>query len=150
MAGEDADARDTMAWVSLSGGLALANGGLGAVHGLAGPIGGVAPAPHGAVCGVLLPFVLAANLERADGIAAERLRQVRRWIAEAFGVTDNEALAALAVWSRENGLPGLNSMGVCPEQYADIAVASHTSSSMKGNPVALDDATLIAVMAAAA
>ena len=113
-------------------------------------LGGVAPAPHGAVCGVLLPFVLAANLERADGIAAERLRQVRRWIAEAFDVTDNEALAALAVWSRENDLPGLSSMGVRPEQFAEVAAASHTSSSMKGNPVALDDATLIAVMEAAA
>ena len=34
MQGEDAAARDAMAWVSLSGGMALANGGLGAVHGV--------------------------------------------------------------------------------------------------------------------
>lgn len=150
MAGEDADARDTMAWVSLCGGLALANGGLGAVHGLAGPIGGVAPAPHGAVCGVLLPFVLAANLERADALASERLGQVRHWIAEAFGVPDEQAFATLAAWSHANGLPGLAAMGVRREQFAEVAAASHASSSMKGNPVALDDAALVAVMEAAA
>lgn len=38
--GEDARARDALAWTSLCGGLALANAGLGVVHGLAGPLGG--------------------------------------------------------------------------------------------------------------
>ncbi|MBL9058957.1 MAG: iron-containing alcohol dehydrogenase, partial [Mangrovicoccus sp.] len=61
MAGEDREARDEMAWVSLCGGLALANAGLGAVHGLAGPLGGLTGAAHGAICGTLLPHVLAAN-----------------------------------------------------------------------------------------
>ena len=46
MQGEDPDARDDMAWVSLCGGLALANAGLGAVHGLAGPLGGRTAAPR--------------------------------------------------------------------------------------------------------
>src|SRR5205823_8450283 len=67
--GRDAAAREDMALVSLFGGLALANAGLGAVHGLAGPIGGMFPAPHGAVCAALLPHVMAANLR------ALRLRQ---------------------------------------------------------------------------
>ena len=75
-AGEDKVARDELAWCSLSGGLALANAGLGAVHGLAGPIGGVSPAPHGAVCGQLLPFVLEENARRAGGVTAARLGEV--------------------------------------------------------------------------
>jgi alcohol dehydrogenase class IV len=43
--GRDARAREDMTLASLFGGLALANAGLGAVHGLAGPIGGILPAP---------------------------------------------------------------------------------------------------------
>ena len=61
MQGEDLEARDRIAWVSLSGGLALANAGLGAVHGLAGLIGGLTGAAHGAICGALLGPVLQAN-----------------------------------------------------------------------------------------
>ena len=73
--GRDAAAREDMALASLFGGLALANAGLGAVHGLAGPIGGMFPAPHGAVCAALLPHVMAANLSalRARAPASEAL-----------------------------------------------------------------------------
>ena len=60
--GQNKSAREDMAMASLFGGLALANAGLGAVHGFAGPIGGVFPAPHGAICAALLPQVMAANL----------------------------------------------------------------------------------------
>src|SRR5205809_5295126 len=56
-------ARKDMAAASLFGGIALANAGLGAVHGFAGPIGGMFPAPHGAVCAALLPHVVKANLK---------------------------------------------------------------------------------------
>ena len=60
--GSDAAAREDMALASLFGGLALANAGLGAVHGFAGPLGGMFPAPHGAVCAGLLPHVMEANV----------------------------------------------------------------------------------------
>ena len=43
--GSDKQARADMSWTSLLGGLSLANAGLGAVHGLAGPIGGMFPRP---------------------------------------------------------------------------------------------------------
>src|ERR1017187_6933228 len=48
--GHNREARAAMAWASLLGGLALANAGLGAVHGFAAPVGGMFPAPHGAIC----------------------------------------------------------------------------------------------------
>ena len=60
--GRDTSAREDMALASLFGGLALANAGLGAVHGFAGPMGGMFPAPHGAVCAALLPHVMETNL----------------------------------------------------------------------------------------
>ncbi len=48
--GQDAEAREEMHLASLLSGLALANGGLGMVHGLAAPLGGLLGAPHGMVC----------------------------------------------------------------------------------------------------
>ena len=56
--GKDQTAREDMAVASLFGGLALANAKLGAVHGFSGPLGGMFAAPHGAICGLLLPHVM--------------------------------------------------------------------------------------------
>jgi alcohol dehydrogenase class IV len=149
MQGEDAEARDRMAWVSLCGGLALANAGLGAVHGLAGVIGGTTGAAHGAICGALLGPVLAANRKAAAGSARERLDQVCATLAEALGSTADEAPMALQAWSWAEGLPGLAALGVSEEQHAGIAFASLQASSMQGNPVRLDQIALEAVLAAA-
>ena len=68
-------AREDMSVAALFGGLALANAGLGAVHGFAGPVGGMFPAPHGAVCAALLPHVMEMNLRalRARQPASETL-----------------------------------------------------------------------------
>lgn len=150
MQGETPNARDEMAWVSLCGGLALANAGLGAVHGLAGPIGGLTGAPHGAVCGRLLPFVLQRNAQGATGDLATRLAEIRGWIAQAFECAPNDATKELADWSARSGLPGLAEMGVHSGDYATLAEAALAASSMKGNPVELSQADLIAVLEQAA
>lgn len=146
MQDEDPAARDDMALVSLFGGLALANAGLGAVHGLAGVIGGVAPrAPHGAVCGALLPYVMAANFAACgrDSLQARRLAEVRVSIGESLGTAD------LATWSAKHGLPRLGQMGVSPQDHATIAQQAQASSSMKANPVALSADILTQVLQAA-
>lgn len=149
MEGEDAAARDTMAWVSLSGGMALANSGLGAVHGLAGVIGGMTDAAHGAICGALIGPVLAANSARASGDAAARLAEVRALLAAPLGTVPDAVPQALADWARGAGLPGLRAQGVDAGQHRKIAAAALGSSSMKGNPLPLDDATLCTVLAEA-
>lgn len=148
--GENPDARDELAWVSLCGGLALANAGLGAVHGLAGPIGGISPAAHGAVCGALISPVLALNRLRARGTdndnARARLDTVCGLIAKGLGGSVGAAPDTLAHWIRSAGLPGLTAQGLAPRDHAKVAKAAIGSSSMKGNPVALSEADLVSIL----
>ncbi len=149
MQGDDPSARDRMAWVSLCGGLALANAGLGAVHGLAGVIGGLTGAAHGAICGALLGPVLTVNREAASGAARNRLDEVCAVLADMLGSTAEEAPVALQAWAWAQGLPGLAALGVAEDQHRQIAVAALQASSMKGNPVPLDLPALHRVLAAA-
>ncbi|QPH52292.1 iron-containing alcohol dehydrogenase [Pontivivens ytuae] len=145
---EDAAARDALAFTSLSGGLALANAGLGAVHGFAGVIGGRTGAAHGAICGRLLPPVLAANAEA--GGDPERLDAIRRIIVEVLGGADRDAFDTLEAWIDAEGLPRLGAMGLDAADHAEVAEASLSASSMKGNPVALSQQALEGVLARAA
>jgi alcohol dehydrogenase class IV len=132
---EDPDARDTMAWVSLNGGLALANAGLGAVHGFAGVIGGMTGAAHGAICGALLPHVLLMNRRRVAN--PQRIDVVCDVLAAVLGCSSDHAPLALADWSRAQGLPTLSEMGLTLTDHAHVAEAARSASSMKGNPVML-------------
>jgi len=143
---EDPDARDAMAWTSLCGGLALANAGLGVVHGLAGPLGGLSGAAHGAICGALLPHGLAANAEHASGETGQRIAWLCDRLARALSTHPDNALAALDAWSREAGLPGLDAQGVTEAHRHDAAAMAASSSSMKANPVTLDQAVLRDIM----
>lgn len=150
MEGEDAGARDALAFVSLTGGMALANAGLGAVHGLAGVIGGLCPAPHGAICGALLAPVLRINHARAGGEVMRRLEAVFAHIAAVFGGAAADAPETLAAWAAAAGLPGLTAQGLPVALHGQVAEAALGSSSMKGNPVALDVDALGAALARAA
>lgn len=143
---ESTAARDQMAWTSLCGGLALANAKLGAVHGLAGPLGGVSTAAHGAIAGVLLPWALAVNAAATTGETAQRIDEIRQWISAAFDVPQHSAFDDLARWSSEQGLPALRDMGVGRNQLPAIAQAAQGSSSMRGNPVALSVEQLLEIM----
>ncbi|WP_448328931.1 iron-containing alcohol dehydrogenase [Sulfitobacter sp. M13] len=145
-----ADAWDDMAWVSTCGGLALANAGLGAVHGFAGVIGGQTGAPHGEICGALLPAVLASHVEKAKAGTQvhTRLMWVLDLIDTAFEVETAAGLSALRNWSRDMGLRDLAQMGLDPEDHAQVAKLSAGASSMKGTPFALTETELIAILRA--
>jgi len=145
-----ADAWDDMAWVSTCGGLALANAGLGAVHGFAGVIGGQTGAPHGEICGALLPAVLASHVEKAKAGTQvhTRLMWVLDMIDTAFEVETGAGLSALRNWSRDMGLRDLAQMGLAPEDHAQVAKLSAGASSMKGTPFALTETELIAILRA--
>jgi len=144
MRAEDAGARDSMAWVSLCGGLGLANAGLGVIHGLAGPLGGLSGAAHGAICGALLPAGLAANARA--GAAPHRFAELRGWIAGALGGPEARAFETLRHWTRDRGQPGLDALGIAADMAEAAAQAAATSSSMKANPVPLGLAELRALL----
>ncbi len=92
--GSDVAARRDMALASLCGGLALANAKLGAVHGFAGPIGGMFDAPHGAVCARLLPLVMTANVRALEERSPNSPALVR--YAEVAKIVTGDADASIA------------------------------------------------------
>ncbi|WP_435256636.1 iron-containing alcohol dehydrogenase [Thioclava sp. FR2] len=146
---EDAKARDDLAWTSLCGGLALANSGLGAVHGLAGVIGGMTGAAHGAICGALLGPVLAVNRQRCEGLARDRVEAVARILGACLGCDADEAPLRLSDWAHAASLPRLSAMGLAMHQHTTVATAAQDASSMKGNPVPLSIADLCEIMSRA-
>jgi alcohol dehydrogenase class IV len=149
--GGDLGARADMATCSLLGGLALANAKLGAVHGLAGVIGGTAAVPHGVACAALLAPVIETNVralrsvDRGDPVldrymTAAQLLTGRPTASIEFGVA----------WIRETialfGMPGLAAFGIGPQDADDIAAKAAVSSSMQGNPIALSHGELHAIV----
>lgn len=152
--GGDLEARTEMCAASLLGGMALANAALGAVHGLAGPIGGMFPAPHGAVCARLLPEVMAANVAalRArdpDGPALPRYLEVAQIVTGSPAATIADGIAWLRALAAELGIRPLGCHGVGAADLPELVQRGQRASSMRGNPIALSDAELHAVLAAA-
>jgi alcohol dehydrogenase class IV len=146
--GRDEEARTNMALASLFGGIALANAGLGAVHGFAGPIGGMFSAPHGEICAALLPHVMRINL-RALREREPKNRAIDRYQRIAQILTGNDATTADAgiEWVREKlvndfNIPRLGSHGIKPEHTAEIVKNAMNASSMKANPIKLTEAEL--------
>jgi alcohol dehydrogenase class IV len=146
--GSDVTARSDMAVCSLLGGMALANAKLGAVHGLAGVIGGTADVPHGMACAALLAPVIEANVRVAPAGAAvlDRYTEAARLLTGQPDASIDDGLA----WIRETltllSVPGLAAFGVSSAMADDIAAKALVSSSMKGNPVPLSHADLVAIV----
>lgn len=150
----DLAAREAMSLASLCGGMALANAGLGAVHALAGPIGGTFPAPHGAVCGILLPGVMEANIRvlrhrgAGDGPLA-RYREVARILTGDAAAEAEDGMAWVRTLVTDLAIPPLSHFGFASAQIPAIVAKAEQAASMKGNPVALSAADLGAILAEA-
>lgn len=150
--GHDVEARADMSMASLLSGLALANAGLGVVHGFAGPVGGMFPAPHGAICAALLPFGMEINI-RALRSRAPKSGSLRRYQTVASILTDKPNASALdgVEWAaeicRELRIPALGSYGVSTEHIPALVEKASQASSMKANPIALTREELHDVLA---
>lgn len=160
--GADAQAREDMAVAGLFGGMALANAGLGAVHGIAGPLGGMLTAPHGAICAALLPHVVRANVaalrERdPESLALDRYREVASLLGGAgaasagasTGLSADDLPAPLEALVADLGIPPLRTYGLAEKHLPELAENAARASSMKANPVLLTTAELMEIVRAA-
>lgn len=142
--GRDIVARSEMLYGSMLAGMALANARLGAVHGLAHPIGILYNLPHGVICGVLLPYVMAYNLPWAEG----KYAQIAEWLGEdisSLSLTEAASRSVLRVREilRSINLPlRLREVGVRKEDFAFIIEGSLPSGSLHHNPRPLNGADL--------
>jgi alcohol dehydrogenase class IV len=140
--GRDRSAREWMSFASLLSGLALANAGLGVVHGFAAPLGGMLEAPHGALCAAVLPYGMAMNIRALRERVPESDALAR--YAEVAGILTGSAHAEPedgAAWVRELckqlAIPPLHAYGLHSEQIPQLAEQALKASSMKANPIPL-------------
>lgn len=149
--GNDLAAREEMAVASLFGGLALANAGLGAVHGFAGPIGGMFQAPHGMVCAALLPSVCETNIRALEERAAEspalgKYCEVARIVTGSPNAKPTDGLQWIKELCLQMSVPGLADLGVSANHIPTIVEKSKRASSMKGNPIELTEDELADIL----
>jgi len=140
---EDGAAREDMSWGSLLGGLALANAGLGAVHGFAGPIGGMFKAPHGAVCAAILPHATRINIKalksrNPNHPALIRYREAGFYLLGQEMHTEENLVEWLEDLIAKLHIRPLRDWGITESQVELIVEKAAQASSMKGNPVQLE------------
>jgi alcohol dehydrogenase class IV len=142
--GPDAQAREDLAVASLCGGLCLANGGLGAVHGFAAPAGAMFAAPHGAVCAALFTATLDVNLRalraRAPGHpSAARFIELAALLTGEPAATAEDGIAWVQRLCRDLDVPGLGAYGMTAADVPGLVAKARTASSMRANPIVLTD-----------
>lgn len=152
--GGDREARREMALASLMGGLALANAGLGVVHGFAAPLGGEWKAPHGAACAALLAPGMTANVaalrRRAPGHPAlARYANVARLLTGRQNADAEDGIAWVQALCIELEVPALRAWGIAEADLPRVAEKAARASSMKANPLPLSDDELMAALTAA-
>jgi alcohol dehydrogenase class IV len=149
--GNNLEAREDLALAALFSGMALANAGLGAVHGFAAPIGGQFHAPHGAVCAALLAPVWEANLKKMraneDGVALARFEAIARLLPTgSSNIEAEDAVMYFRDLSQRLAIPPLRHYGIQETHHPDLARKAAASSSMRGNPVELDQEELLGIL----
>jgi alcohol dehydrogenase class IV len=149
--GDDAAARSDMSLAALFSGLALANAGLGVIHGFAAPLGGRFSAPHGAVCAAILPYGMEINLRalraRAPGSAAlGRYQDVARMLTGRPDATAEDAIVWTREISNEFEIPPLKQYGIGEQDVPILIAEAAKASSMKANPLVLTSEELEEVL----
>ncbi len=149
---QDPATREQVAYGAMLSGVALANDGLGIVHGLAGPIGGFFEIPHGVVCANLLPASIHANLralrERTpDAPVLEKLSQLGGVFGAPQGASRSARCDHLAAsmddWVSRLEIPRLGAFGITEADLDRIAASGKN----RNNPIALSRDEIRALVA---
>ena len=140
--GGDRGARDSMSFASLLSGLALANAGLGVVHGFAAPLGGMLEAPHGALCAAVLPYGMAMNIralrERApESDALARYAEIAGILTGSADAEPEDGTAWVRKLCKQLAIPPLRTYGLRSEQIPQLLEQALRANSMKANPIPL-------------
>lgn len=149
--GADQSAREGMSLASLFGGLALANAALGAVHGFAGPLGGMFHAPHGAICARLLPLVMEANLKalqarQPEHPAVEKYGELAKILTGETNATAEDGVDYVTELVEALKIPPLSIYGMSTHDIPTAVEKTMKSSSYKGNPIALNEVELAGIL----
>lgn len=142
--GQNLKAREGMAIAGLFGGLALANAGLGAVHGIAGPLGGMFDAPHGAVCAALLPHAMSVNFRAINARNPQspimnKYNRIGQILTQDAKANAEDGIEWIQTICKTLNIPSLSGFGVSPEDVSILVQKSKKASSMMGNPILLED-----------
>jgi len=149
--GMNGNARADMSIASMFSGIALANAGLGAVHGFAGPLGGMFPAPHGVICARLLPFVMESNIRAitsrlSDSPIIARFNEIGQILTGNHSATADDGLFWINSLCEILKVPSLSEFGLKEADIPTIIEKSKNASSMKGNPIELTDEELAEIL----
>ena len=151
--GSDIAARQGMSIASLFGGLALANAALGAVHGFAGPLGGMLHAPHGALCARFLPLVMEANIRALESRqpehpALERYMEIARILTGEPEPTPYDGVQWTSDLVNDLKIPRLSAYGMKPEDLAlrEAVQKTQKANSFRGNPIVLSETELTEIV----
>jgi alcohol dehydrogenase class IV len=149
--GEDKAAREGMSIASLFGGLALANAALGAVHGFAGPLGGMLHAPHGVLCARFLPLIMEANIKVLESRQPEhpalgKYVEIAQILTGTRDVTARDGAAWTGELVKDLKIPRLSAYGMKPEDFPEAVQKTQKANSFKGNPIVLNEKELTEVL----
>ncbi|MEI8186333.1 MAG: iron-containing alcohol dehydrogenase [Chlorobiaceae bacterium] len=141
----DSTVRGDIAYAALMSGIALANVGLGIVHGFASSLGGLFAIPHGTLCATLLAEATKENISALRHIGATHpmLHKYARAGSLLSGVALNDVasgchnlLEKLEEWQELLCFPRLNRFGIVAEDLDHIVTITRS----KSNAVQLDAA----------
>ena len=131
--GQDRDNRTRMAEGSLLSAMSFSQSGLGAVHGLAHPLGAMLDVQHGLTCAILLPYVLEFNASVSTQHYAELGQRLGLGGADEFVRAIRDLCEQLQVPE------GFADLGL-QAKHSDFIIANCRSNSMKANPREMSDA----------
>lgn len=149
--GANIEARTAMSLCSLLGGMSLANAKLGAVHGLAAPLGGMTGGAHGEVCAAVLAASTAVNIEALQqrdpqNVALDRYAEAARILTGNPHATLSDGVEWIAETVRLLGARTLGALGLTRDQIPEAVAQGMVASSMAGNPIVLTEAEVTQII----